>query len=206
MKRERKMVSPKDGIYSFGYYILFLLMIIPSQARELASKQSIDNVEVMRLLAFKQSSVQSDPNKSLANWTANSPTSCSWFGVSCSADGHVTSLNLSSAGLIGSLHLPDLTALPSLKHLSLSGNSFSTGDLSAFTATPFILETIGLSSNNISDPLPNLNYLNFSGNKLSGKLNVSPISCKSLSILNLSNNLLSREIPTNFVAHSLPSL
>ncbi|EEF26833.1 conserved hypothetical protein [Ricinus communis] len=78
-------------------------MIIPSQARELASKQSIDNVEVVRF-----------------------------------------------AGLIGSLHLPDLTALPSLKHLSLSGNSFSTGDLSAFTATPCVLEIIDLSPPTIS--------------------------------------------------------
>ncbi|XP_015580902.2 receptor-like protein kinase BRI1-like 3 [Ricinus communis] len=173
MKREWKMVSPKDGIYSFGCYILFLLLIIPSQARELASTQSISNDEVVRLLAFKKSSVQSDPNKSLANWTANSPTSCSWFGVSCSPDGHVTSLNLSSAGLVGSLHLPDLTALPSLKHLSLSGNYFSAGDLSASTATPCVLETIDLSSNNISDPLPGKSFLS---------------SCNYLAFVNLSHN------------------
>ncbi|EEF29473.1 hypothetical protein RCOM_1318370 [Ricinus communis] len=167
------MVSPKDGIYSFGCYILLLLMIIPLQARELASKQSISNDEVVRLLAFKQSSVQYYPNKSLANWTANSPTSCSCFGVFCSADGHATSLNLSSTDLIGSLHLPDLTALPSLKHLSLSGNSFSAGDLSAFTATLCVLETIDLSSNNISDPLPGKSFLS---------------SCNYLAFVNLSHN------------------
>ncbi|KAJ9173888.1 hypothetical protein P3X46_016980 [Hevea brasiliensis] len=265
MKREWRRVSSQEqgimGIFGFGY-VLLLLLIIPSQARELASQQS-SNDDIVGLLAFKKSSVQSDPKNKLANWTIDSPSPCSWFGVSCSADARrVTSVNLTNAGLIGSLHLPDLTALPALTSLILRGNLFSAGDLSASTSTPCALETLDLSSNNISDPLPgrsfllscnhlahvnlshnsipgftlpfgpsllqldlsgnrisdstvfnralsncqNLNFLNFSDNKLAGKLETSPISCKSLSVLDLSCNLLSGEIPPSFVADSLPSL
>ncbi|KAF2325661.1 hypothetical protein GH714_032371 [Hevea brasiliensis] len=265
MKREWRRVSSQDqgimGIFVFGY-ILLLLLIIPSQARELASQQS-SNDDTVGLLTFKRSSVQSDPKNVLANWTTDSPSPCSWFGVSCSLDGRrVTSLNLTNAGLIGSLHLADLTSLPALTDLILRGNLFSAGDLSASSATPCALETIDLSFNNISDPLPgrsflfscnrlarvnlshnsipggtvqfgpslleldlygnrisdstflnrslsicqNLNFLNFSNNKLAGKLETTPISCKSLSVLDLSYNLLSGEIPPSFVADSPPSL
>ncbi|KDP29514.1 hypothetical protein JCGZ_19227 [Jatropha curcas] len=233
----------------FGYVLLLFLKLASSS-----------NDEVAGLLAFKKSSIKTDPNKILINWTANSSSPCSWFGVSCSA-GHVTALNLTNTGLIGSLHLPDLiAALPSLKLLSLRGNLFSAGDLSATSVCA--LETLDLSSNNISDPLPgksflvscnhlahvnlshnsipggifrfgpsllqldlsgnsisdsailaqclsicqNLNFLNFSNNKFSGNLETIPLSCKRLSVLDLSYNLFSGEIPSSFVANSPPSL
>ncbi|OAY51302.1 receptor-like protein kinase BRI1-like 3 [Manihot esculenta] len=266
MKREwRGRVSPREqdimGIFSFGY-ILVLLLIIPSQARELASPQN-SNDEIVGLLSFKRSSVQSDPNNVLANWTPDSSSPCSWFGVSCSVDGRrVTSLDLTKAGLIGSLHLSHLTSLSALTTIILRDNLFSAGDLSASSAIPCALETLDLSSNNISDPLPassffiscnrlahvnlshnsipggtlqfgpslmqldisgnrisdstflkrslslcrNLNFLNFSNSKLTGKLEITPLSCKSLSVLDLSYNLLSGEIPPSFIADSSSSL
>ncbi|XP_050236743.1 receptor-like protein kinase BRI1-like 3 [Mercurialis annua] len=159
------------GTFSFGYYyyILFLLLITPLHARQLSSSS---NDEVVRLLAFKKSSVQSDPHNLLANWTSNSASPCSWFGVTC-FDNQVTSLNLSNSALVGSLHLPDLTVLPSLKHISLRGNLFSAGDLSVSSNIPCVLETVDLSSNNISVPLTVKSFIS---------------SCNHLTFVNLSHN------------------
>jgi len=209
----------------FGYVSLLLLLFMPSssQARELSSQQSSNN-EVVGLLAFKKSSVQSDPKNLLANWSPNSATPCSWSGISCSL-GHVTTLNLAKAGLIGTLNLHDLTgALQSLKHLYLQGNSFSATDLSASPSC--VLETIDLSSNNLSDPLPrnsflesciHLSYVNLSHNSISGGtlrfgpsllqldlsrntisdstwLTYSLSTCQNLNLLNFSDNKLTGKL------------
>ncbi|KAF5732472.1 hypothetical protein HS088_TW18G01167 [Tripterygium wilfordii] len=255
------------GFFGLGGFVSFLLcqlLLLPSTilATELASQtQTYSTNEVMCLLAFRRLSVQSDPNNFLSTWKADSSsTLCSWYGVSCSSDGHVTAVNLSNVGLVGGLHLPNLTALPRLRTLYLQGNSFSASDLSASSSCA--LETIDLSSNNISGSLPlisfivscrrlnyvnlsrnsiiggtlrfgpsllqldlsrnrildfsllksslsscqNLQLLNFSDNKLAGKLGVTPLSCTSLSVLDLSYNILSGEIPPSFVADSPPSL
>ncbi|KAF5727869.1 serine/threonine-protein kinase BRI1-like 1 [Tripterygium wilfordii] len=254
------------GFFGLGFvsFLLCQLLLLPSTtfARELASQTETQSTnEVLCLLAFKQLSVQSDPNNFLSTWKADSSASpCSWYGVSCSSDGHVTAVKLSNAGLVGSLHLPNLTALPTLRTLYLQGNSFSASDLSASTSCA--LETIDLSSNNISGSLPsnsfvvscgrlnyvnlsrnsitggtlrfgpsllqldlsrnrildfsllksslsscqNLQLLNFSDNKLAGKLGVTPLSCTGLSVLDLSYNILSGEIPPSFVADSPSSL
>ncbi|KAF2301644.1 hypothetical protein GH714_028467 [Hevea brasiliensis] len=192
--------------------LLLLLLIKPSDATELASNQRRTG-EVAGLLAFKRSSVESDPNDFLANWTVNSSSPCSWVGVSCSLDGHVTALNLNNAGLIGSLRLPDLTAaLPFLRHLSLQGNSFSASNLSASTATPCALQFLDLSSNNISDPLPSnsfillcdrLAYVNLSYNSIpGGTLQFGP----SLLQLDLSRNRISDSSLLNYSLYSCQNL
>ncbi|KAJ4827938.1 Receptor-like protein kinase BRI1-like 3 [Turnera subulata] len=162
----------KTRLSGYAVWLLVLLLVLqPSQARELASQTSSNN-EVASLLAFKKNSVVSDPNNVLTNWTtANSP--CSWSGVSCSLDGHVTSLDLSNGGLTGSLHLPGLTALSYLRNLNLRGNSFSAGDLSASSACA--LQTLDLSANNFSDPLPGTSFFS---------------SCNRLALVNLSHNAI----------------
>ncbi|KAL5802053.1 hypothetical protein ACOSQ4_030358 [Xanthoceras sorbifolium] len=251
------------GIFGFVLLLLFHLLMMPSHARQLASRQSSSsNEEVSNLIAFKKLSVDSDPKGFLVNWT-NSISPCNSFqGVSCSDDGHVTALNLNNFGLTGSLHLPSLTALPYLQHLSLHDNFFSAGDLSTSRTSSCNLQTVDLSSNNISGALPgrsflltcdrlvsvnlshnsisgaslhfgpsllqldlsrnlisdstiltyslsscqNLNLLNFSDNRMSGKLGATPSSCKSLSTLDLSYNLLSGEIPSSFLTDSPESL
>ncbi|KAH7545482.1 serine/threonine-protein kinase BRI1-like 1 [Ziziphus jujuba] len=182
-----------------------LLMILASgvRARDLSPQQQQESKNydmVGLLLAFKQSSILSDPNGFLADWKKPSSSSpCSWRGVSCSVDGRLTSLNLSYAGLIGSLHLPSLTALPNLQNLYLQGNSFSAGDLSASNSTSCSLETLDLSSNNLSDPLPDpeksflllcdrLSYVNLSGNSIPGG---SLRFGSSLQQLDLSRNRIS---------------
>lgn len=189
------------GIFGFVLWLLLLchLPIMPSYARELSSssRQSGGNEELTILMAFKQSSIGSDPNGYLANWTADALTPCSWQGVSCSLNSHVTSLNLNNLGLSGSLNLTTLTALPYLEHLNLQGNSFSAGDLSTSKTSSCSLVTMDLSSNNITGSLPGrsfllscdrLSYVNLSHNSISGgSLHIGP----SLLQLDLSGNQIS---------------
>ncbi|KAL6204222.1 hypothetical protein ACLB2K_021490 [Fragaria x ananassa] len=176
-----------------------------------------DNVEKL-LLAFKESSVQSDSQGFLSDWKHNSSIPvCSWKGLTCSPQGHVTTLNLWNAGIVGSLHLPTLTALPSLQNLlflrvvsiwprSTSGNSIPGGSF-RFGAS---LLQLDISRNRISDSslltCQNLNLLNVSGNKLTGKLSGSILSCKNLTTLDLSYNALSGEIPNTFLESASASL
>ncbi|KAL5577733.1 hypothetical protein UlMin_019432 [Ulmus minor] len=244
--------------------LLWCLLLLQSQFLVNLALQTENEDAIGLLLSFKASSIKSDPNGFLSNWKAASTNSpCSWQGVSCSVtDGHVTSLNLSNAGLTGSLNLSKLTALSTLRHLYLQGNSFSAaGDLLASNGSSTCsFETLDLSSNNISDSFSlscdrlaylnlsrnsisggnlhvgsslqqvdlsrnrisdtallshtlsnchNLKLVNFSDNKLTGKLGAAASSlwsCTSLSTLDLSYNLFSGEIPSSFVANFPPTL
>lgn len=94
--------------------------------------------------------------------------------------------------------------------LNLSRNSISSGSLKFGSS----LLQLDLSRNRISDVgfladslsnCQNLNLLNFSDNKLTGKLTSSLSSCKNLSTFDLSYNFLS-QIHPNFVANSPSSL
>lgn len=232
----------------FVFQVLLCCCVMGSDARGLSTttqvqpKSDVVDDDVTGLLDFKQSS---DPNGFLTDWTPTS-SPCSWRGISCSSDGRVSTIDLTNAGLSGSLHLSHLAAISSLRHLSLRGNTFSAADLSP---RPCSLETLDLSSNNLSDPLrapllachnlaslnlsrnsipggalsfgpsllrldlsrnrisdpallshsisncQNLNLLNFSDNKLAGKLDIILTPCKNLSTLDLSYNLLSGDLP-----------
>lgn len=235
-----------------GFYL-----VIGLSARSLSDSSSN---EVVSLLAFKQSSVESDPNSFLKNWVSSSSSPCQWTGVSCSGDGRVTKLDFTNAGLTGRLHISDLTPLTSLTSLLFSGNFFN-GNLSSsakYCSFEFVdlsvnafseplsadswliscanlvhlnlshnsisngtlsfgpsLSHLDLSSNKISDMglftsllsnCQNLNLLNFSNNKLIGKLQTSIPSCKSLSVLDLSYNHLQGEIPPSFIRNSIATL
>ncbi|KAK1584392.1 hypothetical protein Q3G72_032603 [Acer saccharum] len=166
------------GIFGFVLFLLFHLLMMPSHARQiLASKQSTSSIgEVNNLIDFKKFSVDSDPKGYLSNWTSNSTSPCSFRGVFCSDDGHVTALNLNNFGLIGSLHLPSLTSLSQLQNLYLQGNSFSAGDLSTSRTISCNLHTVDLSSNNISGAIPDRSFLQ---------------SCDGLVSVNLSHNTIS---------------
>ncbi|XP_062079097.1 receptor-like protein kinase BRI1-like 3 [Humulus lupulus] len=194
------------GLFWLVLLVAFQPLLISSSSssptrRVLSEQQSLE-----LLLNFKSFSVQSDPNGILADWKASSVTPCSWHGVLCSPDGLVTTLNLSNAGLTGSLHLSQLTALTSLKYLYLQGNFFTTGDLSASNASSCALQVLDLSSNNLSDPLPKpsfllscqaLSYVNLSRNSIpGGTLNVGP----SLLQLDLSRNRFS---DSGLLSHTL---
>ncbi|GLT80662.1 hypothetical protein SLA2020_520890 [Shorea laevis] len=131
-------------VLQHGIFTLFLLLLVLTWTQA--------NDDVLMLMAFKKFSVTSDPHAVLVNWTDTSSSPCSWHGVTCSLDGRVSTLDLSYAGLVGSLHLPNLIAMSALCRLYLQGNSFSAGDL--FASSSCMLDTLDLSSNNFSNPLP----------------------------------------------------
>ncbi|OEL18268.1 hypothetical protein BAE44_0020716 [Dichanthelium oligosanthes] len=89
---------------------------------------------------------------SLSLWSLANPT-CSWFGVTCDAAGHVTKLHLSNAGLNGTLHTLYSTALQNLTWLDLSSNDL-------FDAIPanismfLTLSVLELSTSNFSGAIP----------------------------------------------------
>ncbi|CAI0540834.1 unnamed protein product [Linum tenue] len=186
-----------NGVVDFLFLIFLLLLIPPSHSDDVSG-----------LLTFKQSSIDSDPKKVLSSWSSNSNGggACSWFGVSCSG-GRVTSLDLTGAGLAGSLQLPQLIAgLPSLTRLILRSNLFTAGNLS--TGGGCALEMLDLSANNISDPLPldfgrcgNLTRLMLSRNRFSGPgFPIGFSNCSLLETLDLSQNDLQLPIPGALLA------
>ncbi|XP_062015823.1 serine/threonine-protein kinase BRI1-like 1 [Rosa rugosa] len=206
--------------HQFPYVASATTYLFPPQQQEQRQSNDDDTVKKL-LLAFKHSSVQSDPHGFLTDWKSNSSIPfCSWRGLTCSPEGHVTTLNLSNAGLAGSFHLPNLTALPTLQHLYLQNNSFSAADLSSNNSL-CRLETVDLSFNTISNPLPDQSFLqgcnhlafvNPSRNLIpGGSLHFSPsllqldlsgndishlslLTCQNLNLLNVSHNKLQENL------------
>lgn len=118
-------------------------------------------------------------------------------------NGRATALDLTNAGLVGSLYLDKLTALPYLLHIRLSGNYFS-GNLT-FQPSSCRIQTLDLSLNKFSVPLDlsqscdSLVYLNLSGNSIpGGSLRIGP----NLLQLDLSSNRISK---TSLLVDSLSS-
>nr|VDD01568.1 unnamed protein product [Brassica oleracea] len=188
------------------------LIVVTTHGKRLISDEG-NSYETALLTAFKQTSVKSDPNNILGNWKhVSGRGSCSWRGVSCSVYGRVIGLDLRNGGLTGTLNLVNLTALPSLQNLYLQGNDFSSGSVSSSSGC--YLQNLDLSSNSLSDDsivdyvfstCTNLVYVNFSNNKLTGKLG-SPPSSKALTTVDLSYNILSEDIPESFIPASLKYL
>ncbi|MED6132518.1 hypothetical protein PIB30_019849 [Stylosanthes scabra] len=151
------------------------LLLLPFLLMLTLTSSSDDAVRL--LITFKNSHVSSDPNNFLADWSSSNSKPCTWRGVTCSAQAQLTSINLTGAGLVGTLHLPTLTALPSLHHLILRANYFSLGNLSV---SPFCaLQTLDLSSNNFSGDFP-FHLL---------------LPCRALTSLNVSRNLITGATP-----------
>ncbi|CAK9157811.1 unnamed protein product [Ilex paraguariensis] len=239
MQRQWRISSSgRESMRSFRFLIMLLSFwcsndssSLALDARQLSSTRQRNNGnDAVSLLAFKQSSVDTDLNGFLEDWVQASSNPCSWRGVSCSVDSRVTALNLTGGGLSGRLHLSDLMALPSLTHLHFSGNFFS-GNLSSNSAS-CSFETLDLSANNLSEPLvaqslltscdrlvslnlsrnsvpsgtlqfgPSLSQLDLSRNKISDMslLNYTLSNCQNLNLVNFSDNKL-----TGVLASSLSS-
>ncbi|KAI5674609.1 hypothetical protein M9H77_14973 [Catharanthus roseus] len=208
------------GVVKDDVFLMILLLsccFLECNARQLLAKQG-SNADGSRLLAFKHSSVESDPNGFLKDWSSSSP--CSWNGVSCSVDGQVVELNLANAGLKGHLHISDLMGLPSLARIHFSGNFFY-GNLSVKTQS-CSFEILDLSANNFSSPFeidsllqtcdrlatlnlsrnsiqsgsfkfgPSLQQLDLSRNKIydSSLLSYTLLNCQNLNLVNFSDNSL----------------
>jgi hypothetical protein len=150
-------------------------------------------------------------------------TPCSWFGVSCSG-GHVTTLNLNTnqlSGTIPNLNLPSLTSLqlyanqlsgsipnfnlPNLVALSLYNNQL-TGTIPDFNMPNLV--TLFLHINQLSGTIPNFNLPNLTNlsvhtNQLNGS--IPNFNLPSLTTLRLYANQLTGAIP-NFNMPNLTSL
>ncbi|CAL4894032.1 unnamed protein product [Urochloa decumbens] len=134
------------------------------------------NHEGAALLKFKEA-LDADPYGALKNWDEGSSSPCSWFGVECSNDGLVMTLNLANLGLKGVLP-PEIGKLVHMKSLILCSNSFygiiptKIGDLQD-------LKMLDLGYNNLSGQIPqelqkilSLEFLFLKGNRFSGDLPV----------------------------------
>ncbi|PSS36005.1 Inactive LRR receptor-like serine/threonine-protein kinase [Actinidia chinensis var. chinensis] len=123
-----------------------------------------------------------DPNSNLKNWTGpNFKAPCSGLisylhGATCN-NGRIYKLSLSNLSLQGSLS-PFLSNCTNLQSLDLSSNSL-TGPIPPAAAAL----------------LPNLAVLNLSSNRLSGPIPPQLSLCAYLNVIDLHNNLLSGEIP-----------
>ncbi|XLR46135.1 hypothetical protein S83_030795 [Arachis hypogaea] len=153
------------------------------------------------LLAFK-SSITSDPNHMLGNWSTSSSSSlCNWVGVICDSDnGRVKSLNLSNMGLVGTIP-PHVGNLSFLEELDLKGNNFH-GMLPQEMFSLQQLRLLNLSSNAFGGSIPqsvsslsNLVEFDCSSNLINGTIPPVIGQLRQLKLFNFENNSLSGIIP-----------
>ncbi|XP_021817297.1 MDIS1-interacting receptor like kinase 2-like [Prunus avium] len=128
---------------------------------------------------------------------------CTWTGVSCNSAGSVSTINLSTCGIQGTLHEFSFLFFPNLEYLNLSLNKL-------FDAIPpqisylSKLHHLDLSQNQFSGRIPpeigllrNLRFLRLSKNTLLGEIPKEIGNLKSLGFLALSDNNLTGLIPPN---------
>ncbi|KAL1556096.1 Receptor-like protein kinase BRI1-like 3 [Salvia divinorum] len=195
-------------------FLVILLMGFYLVGLNAAASNNNGGGEAAVLLSFKRSSIRTDPKRFLGSWSPSASAPCDWSGVSCSDDGRVYRLDFTNAGLIGRLRMSDLAALPALTTLLFAGNSFDGNLSSSVAGDSCSFESIDLSANKVTDlglmtqllsSCENLNLLNFSRNKIVGKLENSFPASKSLEVLDLSGNRLDGELPAALMKNS-PSL
>lgn len=150
-----------------------------------ASSQSINGDDLSALLSFK-SLIRNDPREVLSSWDTSSnttnmtaPVFCRWTGISCNDrrhPGRVTTLNLSDAGLVGTIS-QQLGNLTHLRVLDLSTNSLD-GDI-----------PISLGG------CPKLHAMNLSMNHLSGNIPADLGQLSKLVVFSVGHNNLTGDIP-----------
>jgi Leucine-rich repeat (LRR) protein len=131
-----------------------------------------DTDDADALLAFKAG--VTDPTGALASWNATAHL-CRWSGVTCT-DGRVTSLDVSERRLTGTLS-------PAVGNLTY-------------------LETLNLTANGMSGPIPaslgrlrRLSYLSLCDNAFSGTIPAALRNCTALSAAYLNSNRLTGGVP-----------
>ncbi|GLT27846.1 hypothetical protein SLA2020_028170 [Shorea laevis] len=158
------------------------------------------NDDVLGLMVFK-SDLQ-DPSSYLRSWIEDDDTPCSWRFVRCNpVTARVSELSLDGLGLSGKISGRGLQKLQHLKVLSLSRNNF-TGNISPELGLIHSLQTLNLSQNSLSGPIPtsfvlnSIRFLDLSGNSLSGPIPNDLFRNCSLNYLSLSRNSLQGSLPT----------
>ncbi|KAK3036144.1 hypothetical protein RJ639_029881 [Escallonia herrerae] len=161
------------------------------------------NPDLDALLEIRKG-IQKDPSgRVLESWNSTSLASdgCpqGWYGISCS-DGHVTSIALNNAGLVGTFDFPAIVGLKMLQNLSISNNNL-TGSIAVEVGAIESLEYLDLSCNLFLGPLPtqltdlkNLVLLNLSSNNFDGIIPSRFGNIEQLKYLDLHSNGFSGDI------------
>ncbi|KAM0915117.1 hypothetical protein ACQ4PT_011026 [Festuca glaucescens] len=154
------------------------------------------------LLAFK-AGVTSDPTGALRSWTNDTGAAanvCRWAGVNCSSAGRVTSLDVSSRGIGGTLS-PAVGDLEYLDFLNLTDNALS-GPIPASLGKLKRLSFLSLCDNTFSGEIPgalrgleNLTVLYLNNNRLTGGVPAWLGAMPALVYLTLNQNSLTGIIP-----------
>lgn len=167
--------------------LLLLLPIIALSLQPNASLQSQSSY-----LSFMK---QSLAGPFMSRWDVTSPDKplCSFSGIACDAQGRITTIDLSSWSLVGSLP-PDICAsIPSLRTLRLPHNDLR-GGFSISLLNCFSLEELNLSFAGLTGPVPDLSpmhslrILDLSNNLFSGSFPVSITNLTNLEIVNFNEN------------------
>lgn len=123
-----------------------MVLLVVLSFEILALCNSIDE-EGRALLRFREG-VEFDPYGGLSNWGKPGVDHCFWYGVVCSKDGRVMSLNLRDLCLEGRL-TSEIRKLINLKSLVLHNNLFS-GNIPEEITELSELEVLDLGQNNFS--------------------------------------------------------
>ncbi|XP_062002934.1 receptor-like protein 7 isoform X2 [Rosa rugosa] len=157
-------------------FLHFFLFLFTTTVTNLIPAVHSNCIEAQKqsLLHFKQSlEFNSSESSKLVTWNSSTEC-CSWLGVSCSTNGSVVGLNLSSESISCSIdNSSSLFQLQHLQSLNLADNNFE-GSL--------IPSAIG--------KLANLRYLNLQEANFSGQIPIEVARLNRLKVLDLSRSYL----------------
>ncbi|KAL6138228.1 hypothetical protein ACLB2K_063511 [Fragaria x ananassa] len=106
------------------------------------------------LLHFKESLVFDSSSSKLITWNSSTDC-CSWLGVTCSSNGRVVGLDLSSESISCSIdNSSSLFQLEHLQSLNLANNSFNDSSISSAIGKLADLRYLNLSSTYFSGQIP----------------------------------------------------
>ncbi|KAB2631904.1 receptor-like protein 12 [Pyrus ussuriensis x Pyrus communis] len=167
--------------------------------------QQLSLLHLKKNLTFYSSPV---PSK-FVSWDSSTDC-CSWVGVTCSTDGYVVGLDISSQHISGGIDSSSsLFDLQHLQSLNLANNSFVEG--SRIPSAIGKLTNLRLSNTNLSGPidqslakLQSLSVIQLGGfhNNISGPIPEFFSNFSNLTVLNLDRNNISAPVPGFFANFS----
>ena len=187
------------SFFMFMHFLLLLSFSLTSTSSFSSVQPLCHDGESSALLQFRESFIinRSDYGNSstyskVSSWMIQSSDCCTWDGVQCDENtGHVTSLDLSSSYLYGSINSSStLFQLVHLQRLNLSDNNFNHSEI-----------PVGVKR------LSKLIYLNLSSSEFSGQIPSEILQLSKLVSLNLSFNKLKLHKPgLRSIARNLTNL
>uniref|UniRef100_A0A0E0JJM6 Receptor kinase-like protein Xa21 n=1 Tax=Oryza punctata TaxID=4537 RepID=A0A0E0JJM6_ORYPU len=186
------------------HHVIPLLLLLTLWAPASSSSPPDESSDREALLQFRAALSVSDQlgSLSLSSWNGTGSDFCRWAGVTCSRrhPGRVSSLNLSSIGLAGSIS-PAIGNLTFLQSLDLFNNSLS-GEIHPVISRLHRLRYLELAYNHFSGEIPaglcncsNLVYLSVEANGFHGAIPSCLGSLLQLKVLYLGENNLTGIVP-----------